>query len=262
MSTAKPIENIKQHFSDSLFSRMVLASVGLHFAVVLSFTVRTFLFPSDAIDYQSAIRVDIVALPEKGQQIPKEIEETKTNPLPKPEVKHVEKPVEKPKEAIAEKPKVDLKAKKKEKKDALDKIKALQALESITDEVKESESKERLKKRDTQIKGNIPSKGDAISGIVSTQLRGYMGQLERHAKDHWTLPQWLADLRPQPKAKAAVFLDAKGFVIRRTIVESSGNSTFDDLILAAIDQASPFPAPPERFVDLVKVNGIQLNFPD
>lgn len=254
MSTAKPIENIKRHFQDSLFSRMVMASVGLHFAVVLSFTIRTFLFPADAIDYQSAIRVDMVALPEKGQQIPPAVEEKKTEEAPKPEAKPVEKP--------PEKPKVDLKAKKKEKKDALDKIKALQALDNISDEVNENENKERQKRKDTQIKGNIASKGDAISGLVSTQLRGYMGQLERHAKEHWTLPQWLADLRPQPKAKAAVFLDAKGFVIRRTIVESSGNSTFDDLVLAAIDQASPFPAPPERFVDLVKVNGIQLNFPD
>src|SRR5687767_6285813 len=119
MNRAEPLENLKQHLKESEFSRMFVASIGLHLAIVLSFTIKTFFFPTDAIDYQSAIQVDIVALPEKGKELPPVMEETKPDEKPPENVaeKPVEKPVEKPKEAaIPEKPKLDLKAKKKEKK--------------------------------------------------------------------------------------------------------------------------------------------------
>jgi TonB family protein len=255
---------VKQNAHEPFFQRMVIASVALHFAVLISFTVRTYLFPEDALNLDSAIRVDIVALPEKNKQIPApdlKPTEPDTKAAPEPP-KEAAKPVEKPKPKEAA-PKLNLNAKKKAKQDALEKIKAMQALDNIQNEVKkeEDDDKEKKKKQQAaQVKGNVLSKGGALKGIVSTQLAGYVDDLKRHANSHWTIPQWLSDLNL--KARAVVFLNEDGTVDRRMIVESSGNETYDNMVLATIDQASPFPTPPKHFVDLVKIKGIQLGFPE
>jgi TonB family protein len=254
MNPAAKFSSLRDHLPEATFSQMIWASVALHIAIVLAFTIRTYFFPDDAIDIQSAIRVDIVDLPDKGQQIPKPAPVEVANPEPpKPQAMP-----DKPKEAAPEKPKVDLKAKKKEQKDALDKIKAMQALENISEEVKADE--EKSKQKNTKVKGNVESKGEFLKGIQSNQMSTYIDQLKRLAQEHWNLPKWMADL--ELKATALVFLDENGAVTRRLIEKSSGNSTFDEMVLNSIDQGSPFPPPPKHFVDLFKVKGIRLGFPE
>ncbi|HEX4925474.1 MAG TPA: TonB family protein [Bdellovibrionales bacterium] len=253
-----------QRFRDQepVFYRMLLASVGLHIAVLLAFTIRTYVFPTEALNFETAIKVDIVDLPDKHPQLPPVAEEKKPADDKKPAPLET-KPETKPKETKKqpESNKVDLNAKKKEKAEALEKIKAMQALDNIADEVKrEEEERERQRLASQKIKGNVLSKGTALKGIVSTQMAGYVNLLERHAKDNWTIPKWLEDLNL--KARAHVFLNEDGTVARRTIVQSSGNDTYDDLVLSSIDKASPFPPPPKHFIDLVKTKGIQLGFPE
>lgn len=246
---------------EPVFYRMLVASVGLHIAVLISFTIRTYVFPEDALNFETAIKVDIVDLPDKAPQLPpvmeeKPAEDKKNEPADvKPKSETKTKEVKKP-----ESSKVDLNAKKREKAEALEKIKAMQALDSITDEVKAEEEREQQKKATQKIKGNVLSKGTALKGIVSTQMAGYVNLIERHAKDNWTIPKWLEDLNL--KARAHVTLNEDGSVASRTIVQSSGNETYDDLVLSSIDKASPFPPPPKHFIDLVKTKGIQLGFPE
>jgi TonB family protein len=91
-------------------------------------------------------------------------------------------------------------------------------------------------------------------------MAGYVDLVRRHAQDNFSLPKWLEDLNL--KARAQVFLEPDGRVLRRYIVQSSGNDTYDEMVLSTIDKASPFPPPPKHFVDLAKVRGIQLGFPE
>jgi colicin import membrane protein len=79
-------------------------------------------------------------------------------------------------------------------------------------------------------------------------------------KEKWALPEWLA--KRELKAQARVRLDENGEVVFREIVRSSGNPTYDEFVLKTIDQAVPFPKPPEKFVAIIKVQGILLGFPE
>jgi colicin import membrane protein len=255
MEAAGKFLRVKTQMFDSAFKKMLIASIGLHLTVLLSMTIRTYIFPDDEMNFETAIQVDIVDLPDKLQKLPPAVEE-KVKEKPKP-------PAEPSKEAketkkVEETKKVDLKAKKKTKDDALDKIKALQALENIKNEVNDDEEKQ--KQAVTKVKGNIKSTGTALSGIVTSQMAGYVQLIQRHAQDNWSIPKWLEDLNL--KARAQVFLKKDGTVDRRFIVQTSGNETFDDMVLGAIDKASPFPPPPGPFVDLVGQKGIQLGFPE
>lgn len=253
MEAAGKFLRIRSRVFDSAFKRMLIASVGLHLAVVFSMTIRTYIFPDDGLNFETAIQVDMVDLPDKFQKLPPVVEEK-----PQEKIKPVEKPAEKEVKKNEALKKIDLKAKKKTKDDALDKIKALQALENIKNEVNEDEEKQ--KQATPKVKGNIKSTGTALSGIVTSQMAGYVQLIQRHAQDNWSIPKWLEDLNL--KARAQVFLKRDGTVDRRFIVQSSGNETFDDMVLSAIDRASPFPVPPGAFVDLVGQKGIQLGFPE
>jgi TonB family protein len=51
-------------------------------------------------------------------------------------------------------------------------------------------------------------------------------------------------------------------VIKKVLAKSSGNEIFDDSVMASVEKASPFPAPPKRLVNVFLVDGIQLGFPD
>ncbi|MEQ1875046.1 MAG: TonB C-terminal domain-containing protein [Bdellovibrionia bacterium] len=257
MDTVQTTARLKSKLLDEpIFKRMLMASVGLHLAVVLSMTVRTYIFPDEAFNLDSAIQVDMVDLPDKFQKPAPVTTETEKEVPPAPPVEKEKKETKKAEEVK----KVDLKAKKKTKDDALEKIKALQALDKIKNEVDEEEEEAAQKAVPKKMKGNVLSSGTAIQGIVTKQIAGYVQLIERHAKDNWQLPKWLQDL--DLKARAHVFLEKDGTVARRFIVQSSGNETYDDLVLSSIDKASPFPPPPAHFVDLVGQKGIQLGFPE
>jgi colicin import membrane protein len=43
----------------------LLGSLGVHIAIILIFTVRAVFFPSADMTYESAVKVDIIALPDK-----------------------------------------------------------------------------------------------------------------------------------------------------------------------------------------------------
>ena len=77
-----------------------------------------------------------------------------------------------------------------------------------------------------------------------------------HIQSHWKLPQWLA-ISEQLATVVKVYLDADGYVIERQLIESSGDPRFDQIVLSAIDTASPFPPPEDKFINIVRF-GITL----
>lgn len=64
MSLASTYKTLLDPANDS-FSKYVIVSAVLHISVVLFFTVKVFLFPGEPLAFQSALRVDLVALPDK-----------------------------------------------------------------------------------------------------------------------------------------------------------------------------------------------------
>lgn len=235
-------------------------SLALHVAIVLIFTVKTFFFPTEPIVFENAIRVDIVGLPDKKQTI-EEDKITVPQAAPAPPAKAETPPIEKVVDKKVEASPVPAKAPPKEnlksaQQKALEKLRAMEALNSIEDEVKE-QTKPRGQ---APIAGNVLSQGGALKGIQQNQIMGYVSVVERQVKKNWDLPQWMAEAKL--KAKAIMLIDKRGVVTKRFIVSSSGNATYDELVLNAIDKSSPFPPPPAMFVDLFSAKGIQLGFPE
>ena len=111
-----------------------------------------------------------------------------------------------------------------------------------------------------KVKGNTISPGTALSGLAKLQHDTYAVDLDHHIKQHWALPEWLANR--DFKAQAKVYIDSRGNILGRKIIKTSGNQSYDDEVLATIDRSAPFPAPPEKFVSIVEVDGILIGFPE
>jgi colicin import membrane protein len=263
---------------DEAFKRMLGFSVAAHVGVALFFLVRIAFFTPEPIDFQAAIRVDMVALPDKviddallqqKKEMPPEVKpapevkpEVKPEPKvePKPEPKVEVKPKPAPKVNL-EKPKPDLKSLKKDQAKALEKLKAMEAVDEIMHDDAKPKAKPVTKPvASTTTKGNVIVAGTALKGLNKLDYDKYLGDLDSHVKSNWNLPEWLSKL--ELKARAVVYLDAQGVVIGRKLILASGNPQFDAYVLKAIDDSSPFPVPPEKFVGMLKSNGIVFGFPD
>ena len=235
-------------------SKPVAISALAHASLVLIFMVKAFLAPSEGIDLREAIRVDVVGLPEKQQQLPeKEAAPAPTAPPPTPVAKPQPAP---PKPKAPEPPKVDLHSKKdlaKSQKSALNQIKAMSALDKIKNEV--STAKPAAK----PVKGNQVNAGNSLTGLEKIDYDRYFHSVEEKIRANWSLPQWLIDA--QLKAQALVLIDESGNVKKKQVLKSSGNSEFDDRMLDAIDKSAPFPAPPDRLRGVLSEKGIVFNFP-
>jgi len=264
----------KRLIKDDDLLKGLKVSLGLHIALVAAFTVRAVFFAPEKIDYSTAVRVDIVGLPDKmqEQQLPPKQEEApkpqpvKPEPAPKapPKEAKVEKPAKAPPKKDAEA--INLDKDKNKQKEALEKLKAMAAIEEMKKEAqKDKEPKKVAGVGDTQsqatkIKGNVLAAGTALTGLNKLQHDNYLSSLDQKIKQHWSLPEWLANkpLRAQVRVK----IDDKGSILSREIVLSSGNSSYDEYALEAIDKSAPFAAPPEKFVTIVAVNGLVIGFPE
>ncbi len=221
----------------------IKGSVGIHLCAFLLLMVKPVVLPSKPVSHPPAIRVDMVALPDKEPPT-----ETKA-PEPKPIVK-AKKPKKKPQT------KKKVKVKKTEKsskpkanefgKSAIEKIKQIQELKSKLDDD--------LVETQTVYKGNRISPGSSLQGLEKIDYDRYIDELRNHAKQYWSIPGWLID--SELTTQVRVFLDEDGFVIRQIMIESSGDSNFDQSVEVSISKASPFPRPVEKFIDLVRVKGI------
>jgi colicin import membrane protein len=245
---------------DEDLKKSLIYSLGVHVAVVLFFTVKMVFFPGEEINYQAAVKVDLVALPDKidlNTPPPPSAKETKAPeakapPKPEPKVKE--------KEVVKEEHTVSL---KKKEQDALKKLKAMEALEKIKQEAskeKPTAAASTKQEGEHKYKGNIISPGTELTGLNKLQHEEYIANLDRHIKQHWTLPEWLA--KKNYTAQVRVKFNDNGIVTSKQLVKSSGNSTYDDIVMSTIDKASPFPVPPEKFSAIVSVNGILIGFPE
>lgn len=244
------------------FKSAIKWSLIAHVAVFAMFTIKAAFFKSEAIDYSAAVRVDIVALPEKID--PNEISAIKPQEKAKETVKETAKPKPEPlpvkKEKVKDPEVINLNKTKSKQQEALDKLKKMSAVDKIKNEVEREKNEKEALKKIAQVKGNILSPGTALTGLNKLQHENYVADLDRHIKEHWSLPEWMS--KRDFKAQARVRIDEKGQIISREISKSSGNSSYDDIVLDTIDQSAPFPQPPEKFAAIVSVQGILIGFPE
>ena len=198
------------------------------------------------IAYIPVIRVDIVALPDK--QSPRRsvvVQQKKTpskteiqKPQPPPQLKKVQTPAKSQRKQEMTKPSFMYdKQLQKVGQSAIERLKHLKKVQSMLEE-------------EDLVKGNRIAPGTALEGLDKLDYNNYIGVLHSHIQSYWELPQWLA-VSDNLNTVVKVYLDPRGYVIKRELIKSSGDTRFDQIVLTAIDRASPFPKPEDKFVDIV-----------
>lgn len=273
--------------NDDQLTRGIFISLAVHLFILFVFAIKTIFYPSVDFDYQAAVRVDLVGLPDKinPHQLPPLPEKNETSPEAKSQPSETSKPEPiKPEAKVSEKKAADLiekplpkpsktddsinldKSKSKERK-AIEKLKRLEALDKIKSDVAQETVQKKLaelaaaskaKSGSAKIKGNMISQGTDLVGIEKLQHEEYRGVLDRHIKQNWVLPEWIG--KKKLRAQALVRIDEGGRVISKQIIKSSGSRDFDDSVLETIDRSSPMPSPPEKFISLVRGEGILIEF--
>jgi colicin import membrane protein len=239
------------------FAKLIGTSFLFHIGLLLFFSVKSLVFPTEMVVVREAIRVDIVGLPDKIDH-KNEIQAIPSSD--KDPSKHTNMP-EKGDLPMAAKeaPKVDLKKAKVDQSRAIAKLNALSSIEKLAKEMKEvavtGDSSARK-----EFKGNVLSPGESLVGLDALDHNTYFVSLKRQVQKYFVLPQWLAE--STLRAQALVKIDERGYVVSRELIKSSGDAAFDAKVFEAIDAASPFPPPPPRLVNVIALNGLLFNFPD
>ena len=244
------MKKLRPEQQDSSLNKYLALSFLAHTVFILVFTIQAYFFPSEPIEYLPSVRVDIVDLPDKqdltspqpAAATPQKTEEAPTPPKEAPPLKTTE-------EEIALKPAAKPEPKKnnrKQEQQALEKLAQMAAIE-------------KLKQKPTSTyKGNVISPGTQLTGVVRLQAERYYGEVDSHIRSQWFLPAYLRNKDLQ--TVVIVKFRATGQLAKVQIVESSGNATFDDLVLATIQRATPVPAPPENLRLKVLHDGFRLRF--
>lgn len=234
---------------------------------------------------QNAIRVDIAdklpdkidtkaplppAPPEPSKPEAKAppVEETKPTPAPAPEPPKAKPVPVKPVPPAKTPDAINLDKSKDKQKDALNKLKAMSALDKIREQQKAEEAEKKriaalaaaskVQAGAAKVRGARVSPGASLSGIEKLQFEQYWATLDAHIKQYWQLPEWLTD-----KGYVTIVLirfDSSGKVTERRVSQGSGNKDHDESAIETVDKANPLPAPPDKFVDKVGIEGILVKF--
>lgn len=256
---------VNQNSDSESLTRPVAWSVIGHIALVICLTIKTYFTPEETLDFAPAVRVDIVSLPNKLPQkmlpyesLPEPPKEKEAPPPPPIQPKFESKA--EPKAPAIDKDAVDLTKIREKQAEALRKLRAQEAIEKLkklaqteTKTQKQGSEKRRL------IEGDEIRAGTALTGLNRLQHDEYVSALEPHIKQHWSLPEWLA--RKGLQATVQLRIDARGLLLDKRIVKSSGRAEYDEAALDTIDKANPFPAPPQKFISLMETTGVLIHFP-
>lgn len=266
-------------FENKLIRQGLGVSFALHLIIFLSFTIKALFFPSEPIQFISAVRVDIVDLPDKLNQLPNQPVNTETSNNESLKSEKISEKNKAQTEAKITQPKnktaldqlapkipeksldeIRLEKSKEKQKNALNKLKAIETLEQMKQEYAAEKAAQERAQAIQKIKGTQLSKGTELTGIDKIQHEEYYATLTTHIKMNWALPEWLSNKKL--RASVLVKIDKNGRMISRQILKSSGNQQFDEEALSVINKSEPFPIPPQKFIDLMSEAGIIVNFPE
>ncbi len=266
------------------FSKFLVLSVGFHAVIFIILTVKVLFFPTETPEFKQAVRVDVVALPDKVEAPPQPVpkkeepkpvakkeepkpvakkEEPKPEPKPKPKKPKPKTPKPKVKPKIVEKPKPKPKPKKAEKKKEEPK-------EDVKDEqdsaiarlkaMKKLKEKQEAAAQKQEFKGNAVSRGNSLEGLQKLHHESYLDELDAHIRNYWNLPEWLAS--GNLKARVLLLISRNGAISNTSFLAKSGNDLFDQHVLSTLEKASPLPAPPSNLTDFYSTKGVEIRFPE
>lgn len=238
------------------FERMLLISLGGHLVIGCLLFLQAVLVPDSPIEVRSAIRVDVVGLPAKMENPDPTLPPAETEPAPSAP-KAPEKAKEKSEVPEMPDPKAKSKDLAKSQKKALEELKRQAALDRIKEQLA---NKGKSATPGSKIAGNKVAAGDSLTGLEQIEHDRYISELRNIMRANFAIPQWLAE--SGYKTQVRILVDERGYVIKKSILRSSGSEIFDAKAIEAIDSSSPLPAPPQRLRGHLATSGIILGFPE
>lgn len=219
------------------FKNFLMISLLLHLSFLLMIPLKNLILPERTLNLAKSIRVDVVALPEKALEDALTVTPETSTSLPTN--KNIIKEIIDKKNEVK-----DLTKTKEAQSKALDRLKALQALEKITQEMNENKLQKTNPVKTPPYKGQIISSGRSFTGLSRLRINEYLENLTEQIHNQWELPQWLSNV--SLKAVVVVSVDSRGYAIKNEIYVSSGNTVFDESCLAAVNASLPFASPPDE----------------
>jgi len=241
-------------------------SILLHCECILLFFfityVVSFFFDQkvEDMDYlKQAVRVDLVEMPKYTLE---ELRELK--PVPAKEDK-----MQETKEEVSEEDKrEDLsKSEEAELEDLMQKLvkKGKKKNEAIKEKLEVDKlKKEKLDKiNQLVLSGNKILEGQQVEGDQAQydlqEFDRYVLKMTENVRRYWQLPSYLQGLKV--KCRIQVYIELDGKLRMAKIIESSGQTEFDERALAAIKQATPFEVPSEKIAPKLLKGLFILGFP-
>jgi len=245
-------------------------SIGAHAALGFALIFKGIFFPSEPLRIEDAIRVDLIALPDKARSLPMPDAEISTQPISQPQTESSapavsdasigrtesqsasKVPIKKNEKSDS---KLDLSAKKNATQaQSLQRLKALERLEEMAR--KEAAAKALAQLKAQPLKGNQLSNGNSLTGLTRLDHNRYLNSIETRIKQNWRPPKFLA--RSKLKLRVMIRISSSGEVLSKTILAGSGNGVFDESALNAIDESVPLPSPPETLQALLENQGLEI----
>lgn len=247
-------------------------SLTLHFLVLAFFIIKMTYFSKPLIDLSQSITVSLSDFTETSR-LPEKVVNPKEDDTPpsrniEKEISEAEtvKPKNIPKEVVKKnlpnekEIEINLKKVKSKQKDALSKLKKMAAMEKINQAIKKDAIAKIKSRTAAEAKPRVVPAGAALGGLDKLQAGQYLQLIDQSIKQHWLLPQWLINKPLQ--AKVLVKFTKDGEIISSQILSSSGNNSYDQYCLQAIDKAMPFPKVPDKFSEKFSVDGVVIGFPE
>ena len=230
------------------FRIFILISFFVHIVVFLLLVLIPYQFKSKPVHIKEAIRVDMVGLPDLIQPQQKAVKKAKPKAKPVPPKKKPPQKKKKPQKEVPKKPQEKEIAKNPPVSAQQAQTKAIESLKAQTAQPQ-------------TYKGEQISKGESLEGEVDPLLGHgyYFTRMKAHIKMFWNLPRLLAD--KQLRATVVIEVNQDGNVMRIRLERSSGNETFDQIVVETIRLASPLPVPPPEILHILR-QGVGFNFPE
>ncbi len=272
----------QKHQKDD-FRKSFALSLALHSAILSLFLIKFVFFSEPLVDFSQAISVSLAdfsyhqPLPETleappvddklDNKLPPKITETFTEAPPEP--------IDVAPEIIKNEPKKELKPDQLEAKNvkarqkaALNKLKKNSAIEKIKQDLKndsiaqiKNQIKAQMKKTSTSGSSTrVLAAGSVLIGLDRLQASSYLEVIDQNIKKFWSLPQWLIN-KPY-KAQLLVKFSRQGQILSLKIISSSGNSSYDQYCMQAVEKAAPFPSVPDKLTEKFSVDGVVIGFPE
>lgn len=263
MKRQHPDRRLTAYHHDPRFGRLVLASLGVHLAVVLLFS--GVLIPRVQRDVRPVYHVDLVNLPVMNPQAgrpdarpeparapakpaaPEPIKAPSSPATPRPEAKPKAVKVAKsePVKPAVQPKKPEAAPKPAPKEPTYDKT--LSAIEDL----RRKQEIEALKQQLAQLGAKDSRQAAAVPGAPAGMQDGkgteagtsYDAWLHEYLKQAWTLSRYQVSRRDL-QATVKLAFDAQGHLLDYKFIKKSGEERFDDSVRKAILQLKKLPNPP------------------